>query len=331
MNRTVQQENQELLNVSGLKKYYPANSGVLGRTTSFVKAVDDVSFQIRRGETFGLVGESGCGKSTTGRSLLRLIEPSGGKVMFDGKDMTSFSEKQLRESRREMQMVFQDPFSSLDPRHNVKRILEEPLKVHGLGNAKERRERVERLMEIVGLPAAHLQRYPHQFSGGQRQRIGIARALAVQPKLIVADEPVSALDVSIQSQVINLMQDLQEQFGLTYLFIAHDLSVVKHICDRVAVMYLGRIVELADKQELYHNPQHPYTKALLSSVPAPDPKAKRQRIILQGEVPSPDKAPEGCAFHTRCPYVMEVCRRERPGLADTGSGHKTACFLFQNV
>ncbi|WP_223068221.1 ABC transporter ATP-binding protein [Paenibacillus caui] len=317
----------ELLQVKHLKKYYPVNNGMFRKSVSYVKAVDDVSFAIRRGETFGLVGESGCGKSTTGRSLLRLIEPSDGQIFFDGEEITRLSAEEMRKRRKEMQIVFQDPFSSLDPRQNVKRILEEPLKVHGIGSGKERRERIERLMEIVGLPAAHLQRYPHQFSGGQRQRIGIARALAVQPKLIVADEPVSALDVSIQSQVINLMQDLQEEFGLTYLFIAHDLSVVKHICDRVAVMYLGRIVEIAGKKELYDNPQHPYTQALLSSVPIPNPKAKRQRIILQGDVPSPSKAPEGCAFHTRCPHAMEICRQQRPSLQETGEGHFTACFL----
>jgi oligopeptide transport system ATP-binding protein len=321
----------ELLEIRNLKKYYPIDGGFLRKPDTFIKAVDDVSFSIARGETFGLVGESGCGKSTTGRSLLRLIEPSGGQVFFEGKEITNLSAEVMRRQRKEMQMVFQDPFSSLDPRQNVKGILEEPLKVHGLGNSRERRERIERLMEIVGLPAAHLQRYPHQFSGGQRQRIGIARALAVQPKLIVADEPVSALDVSIQSQVINLMQDLQEEFGLTYLFIAHDLSVVKHICDRVAVMYLGRIVEIADKKELYANPQHPYTKALLSAVPSPDPKAKRQRITLQGEVPSPANAPQGCAFHTRCPYVMDVCRSQRPPLMQTDSGHQTACFLYNDA
>lgn len=326
MNTALAQD--ELLKVEGLKKYYPVSQGLLGKPPVYVKAVDDVSFSIRRGETFGLVGESGCGKSTTGRSLLRLIEPTGGKVFFDGKEITALSDKEMRKSRREMQLVFQDPFSSLDPRQNVKRILEEPLKVHGMGNGARRHERVEQLMDIVGLPASHLLRYPHQFSGGQRQRIGIARALAVQPKLIVADEPVSALDVSIQSQVINLLQDLQEEFALTYLFIAHDLSVVKHICDRVAVMYLGRIVEVADKHQLYHNPQHPYTQALLSSVPNPDPKAERKRIILQGEVPSPDKAPEGCAFHTRCPYAMDICRQQRPVLAETEQGHQTACFLF---
>ncbi|GGA36298.1 ABC transporter ATP-binding protein [Paenibacillus physcomitrellae] len=319
-----------LLEVNGLKKYYPVAKGFFHRSNSYVKAVDDVSFAIRRGETFGLVGESGCGKSTTGRSLLRLIEPTGGKIVFDGLELTSLAPGQMRKSRKDMQMVFQDPFSSLDPRQNIKRILEEPLKVHGIGSSGERKERVEKLMNIVGMPTGHLQRYPHQFSGGQRQRIGIARALAVQPKLIVADEPVSALDVSIQSQVINLLQDLQQEFGLTYLFIAHDLSVVKHICDRVAVMYLGRIVEIADKRELYNDPRHPYTQALLSSVPQPDPKAKRQRIILKGEVPSPANAPQGCAFHTRCPHAMEICRQQRPLLADTGGGHQTACFLYSD-
>ncbi|MBY0011786.1 ABC transporter ATP-binding protein [Paenibacillus typhae] len=319
---------EHLLEVKGLKKYYPINKGFFNKTQGYVKAVDDISFTVGKGETFGLVGESGCGKSTTGRSLLRLIEPTEGQVLFEGQDITKLSQEEMRRKRREMQIVFQDPFSSLDPRNTVFRILEEPLAVHGVGDAKERRATVERLADVVGLSRAHLQRYPHQFSGGQRQRIGIARALSLQPKLIVADEPVSALDVSIQSQVINLMQDLQREFGLTYIFIAHDLSVVKHICDQVAVMYLGRIVEVTNKHSLYTTPQHPYTQALLSAVPEPDPDIRKERIILQGEVPSPANAPVGCAFSTRCPHVMDVCRNVRPPLAETGPGHLTACHLY---
>ncbi|AKG33506.1 ABC transporter ATP-binding protein [Paenibacillus durus] len=319
---------ENLLEVKGLKKYYPIKKGFLNKTQGFVKAVDDISFAVRRGETFGLVGESGCGKSTTGRSLLRLIEPTAGEILFEGQDIRKLSMEELRKRRRDMQIVFQDPFSSLDPRNTVERILEEPMIVHGVGDAKERKAAVLRLADVVGLSKAHLQRYPHQFSGGQRQRIGIARALALQPKLIVADEPVSALDVSIQSQVINLMQDLQREFGLTYIFIAHDLSVVKHICDRVAVMYLGRIVEITDKEKLYSHPQHPYTQALLSAVPEPDPDLRKERIILQGEVPSPANAPVGCAFNTRCPHVMDICRNSRPQLAETEAGHFTACYLY---
>ncbi|MWV44569.1 dipeptide ABC transporter ATP-binding protein [Paenibacillus sp. HJL G12] len=322
---------EPLLEVSHLKKYFPIRKGLWNKTIGHVKAVDDISFSVRRGETFGLVGESGCGKSTTGRSILRLIEPSEGKVMFEGREITGLSMEAMRKQRRDMQIVFQDPFSSLDPRHSVQRILEEPLIVHGVSSRKERQERIEKLIDVVGLTRTHLHRYPHQFSGGQRQRIGIARALALQPKLIVADEPVSALDVSIQSQVINLLQDLQSEFNLTYIFIAHDLSVVKHICDRVAVMYLGRIVEIADKHQLYDTPQHPYTQALLSAVPEPDPDLKRQRIILQGEVPSPANAPVGCAFHTRCPKAMKVCSEVRPQLMDTGGRHMTACHLYTPV
>ncbi|MDR9855990.1 dipeptide ABC transporter ATP-binding protein [Paenibacillus sp. VCA1] len=319
---------EPLLEVEHLKKYFPIRKGLWNKTVGHVKAVDDISFSVRRGETFGLVGESGCGKSTTGRSILRLIEPSGGKVRFEGREITELSSEEMRKQRRDMQIVFQDPFSSLDPRHSVQRILEEPLIVHGISNRKERQQRIAKLIEVVGLTRTHLHRYPHQFSGGQRQRIGIARALALQPKLIVADEPVSALDVSIQSQVINLLQDLQAEYKLTYIFIAHDLSVVKHICDRVAVMYLGRIVEIADKQLLYDSPQHPYTQALLSAVPEPDPDVKKERIILQGEVPSPANAPVGCAFHTRCPKAMKICSEVRPQLLDTGNGHLTACHLY---
>ncbi|MCM3785269.1 dipeptide ABC transporter ATP-binding protein [Neobacillus mesonae] len=323
---------EPLLTVSNLKKYYPIRKGVFGRFSKneeLVKAVDGISFDVSRGETFGIVGESGCGKSTAGRSLLRLIEPTKGSVRFDGVELTGLTEEAMRLKRREMQIVFQDPYSSLDPRHPVARILEEPLKVHGIGQAAERKDRVRELMNVVGLNESHIQRYPHQFSGGQRQRIGIARALALQPKLILLDEPVSALDVSIQSQVVNLLQDLQEQFHLTYIFISHDLSVVKHICDRVAVMYLGKIVELADKKELFDNPKHPYTRALLSSVPEPDPLMRKERIMLTGEVPSPSNAPRGCAFHTRCPHVMQICREERPALLETEGKHFTACHLYE--
>ncbi|BAH42985.1 MULTISPECIES: ABC transporter ATP-binding protein [Brevibacillus] len=321
---------EDLLVVKNLKKYYPITGGVLGGEVGVVKAVDDVSFTVKSGETLGLVGESGCGKSTTGRSLLRLIEPTSGEINFDGTDVMSLSTDAMRKMRRDMQIVFQDPFASLNPRHNIEKILEEPLIVHGLGSSAERKKRVQEMLEIVGLSSYHASRYPHQFSGGQRQRIGIARALMLKPKLIVADEPVSALDVSIQSQVLNLMQDLQREFGLTYLFIAHDLSVVRHISDRVGVMYLGRIVELTTSSQLYSNPLHPYTRALLSAVPSPDPDAVRERVILQGDVPSPAKPPSGCTFHTRCPHVTEECRTVRPEFADTGDGHFVACHLYKS-
>lgn len=319
---------EDLLIVKNLKKYYPITGGVFGKEVGVVKAVDDVSFTVKRGETFGLVGESGCGKSTTGRSLLRLIEPTSGEVVFDGTDIIGLQGEALRKMRRNMQIVFQDPFASLNPRHNIEKILEEPLRVHGIGSPAERKERVRELLEVVGLSSYHATRYPHQFSGGQRQRIGIARALMLNPKLIVADEPVSALDVSIQSQVLNLMQDLQRDLGLTYLFIAHDLSVVRHISDRVGVMYLGRLVELSRSEELYRQPLHPYTRALLSAVPSPDPDAVRERIILQGDVPSPSNPPTGCTFHTRCPHVTDECRQVRPDFRDVGGGHYVACHLY---
>ncbi|WP_411504056.1 ABC transporter ATP-binding protein [Brevibacillus centrosporus] len=321
---------EELLVVKNLKKYYPITGGVLGGEIGVVKAVDDVSFTVNRGETLGLVGESGCGKSTTGRSLLRLIEPTAGDVYFDGVNVSALSIEEMRKMRRDMQIVFQDPFASLNPRHNIEKILEEPLIVHGMGSSAERKKRVQEMLEVVGLSSYHARRYPHQFSGGQRQRIGIARALMLNPKLIVADEPVSALDVSIQSQVLNLMQDLQRDLGLTYLFIAHDLSVVRHISDRVGVMYLGRIVELTSSAQLYSNPLHPYTKALLSAVPTPDPDAARERVILQGDVPSPANPPSGCTFHTRCPHVTDECRTTRPLFQDVGDGHFVACHLYKS-
>ncbi|OAJ73586.1 dipeptide/oligopeptide/nickel ABC transporter ATP-binding protein [Brevibacillus sp. SKDU10] len=319
---------EDLLVVNRLKKYYPITGGVFAREIGAVKAVDDVSFRVKRGETLGLVGESGCGKSTTGRSILRLIEPTSGEVLFEGKNVARMKREEVREIRKDMQIIFQDPFASLNPRHTVGKILEEPLIVHGINSSKERSKRVHELLEVVGLSSYHAGRYPHQFSGGQRQRIGIARALILNPKLIVADEPVSALDVSVQSQVLNLMQDLQKEFKLTYLFIAHDLSVVRHISDRVGVMYLGRIAELADKDELYTNPLHPYTKALLSAVPVADPDKKQERIILQGDLPSPANPPSGCTFHTRCPHVMDVCREKRPETLKSRENHLVACHLY---
>ncbi|SFC22565.1 ABC transporter ATP-binding protein [Peribacillus sp. B-H-3] len=320
---------QPLVKVENLKKHFPIKGGLLGKNVGEVKAVDGVSFFIKKGETLGLVGESGCGKSTTGRMLLRLLEPSEGKIYFEGKDITTLSQGEMRKMRREMQMVFQDPFASLNPRHTVEKILEEPLIVHGTADKKERKRRVKELLEIVGLSSYHAKRYPHQFSGGQRQRIGIARALAVNPKLIIADEPVSALDVSIQSQVLNLLQDLQKEFDLTYLFIAHDLGVVRHISDRVGVMYLGHIVELADSEMLYRNPLHPYTQALLSAVPIPDVDYKKERVLLQGDVPSPSNPPKGCPFHTRCPNAMEVCSTAKPVMQEIETGHYAACHLYQ--
>jgi peptide/nickel transport system ATP-binding protein len=319
-----------LLQVRGLVKNFPVNGGLLSRTVEQVHAVDRVSFDIAAGETLGLVGESGCGKSTTGRCILRLIEASSGEIRFAGRDVTALSGSALRALARDMQIIFQDPYASLNPRMTVGAIIGEPLIIHRLAKGRRAFEgRVVELLETVGLGADHMRRFPHEFSGGQRQRIGIARALAVSPKLIVCDEPVSALDVSIQAQVINLLEDLQQKFGLTYLFIAHDLSVVEHISTRVAVMYLGRIVEIASAGDLYAAPRHPYTQALLSAVPIPDPKAKRQRIRLEGDVPSPIHPPPGCHFHTRCPKAMARCATEAPQPKELAPGHTVACHLYE--
>ncbi|KPL90395.1 ABC transporter ATP-binding protein [Herpetosiphon geysericola] len=322
-------QNENLLDINGLKMHFPVKSnGLLRRTVGAVKAVDGLSFSVKRGETLGLVGESGCGKSTTGRAILQLHRPTAGTVNFDGKELTKLNGESLRQMRRKVQIIFQDPYASLNPRMTVGDIVGEPIRVHNLRTGKEVRTRVEELLRVVGLNPYFINRYPHEFSGGQRQRIGIARALAVEPDFIVCDEPVSALDVSIQAQIINLLQDLQGQFGLTYLFIAHNLSVVKHISDRVAVMYLGKMVELAPSKQLYANPMHPYTQALLSAVPIPDPEVEkqRQRIILQGDVPSPLNPPSGCHFHTRCPIVIDKCKAEDPPFQDYGGGHFVACW-----
>lgn len=316
-----------VLQVEDLKKHYPVKSGFLRRTTGTVFAVDGVSFSIAPGETLGLVGESGCGKSTVARTVMRLVEPTSGKILVEGADIAGLSKSELRPFRREMQMVFQDPFSSLNPRMTAGDIVREPLLVHNVANGREADDRVAALFAQVGLRPAQMGNFPHQFSGGQRQRISIARALALNPRLIVADEPVSALDVSIQAQVINLLMDLQRDQGLAYLFIAHDLAVVEHISHKVAVMYLGRIVEYADKTSLYRNPQHPYTEALLSAVPVPDPKLKRRKRLLEGDVPSPMRPPLGCAFHTRCPYAEARCKVEAPVLRELAPGHVVACHL----
>ena len=329
--------NGSLVEVEGLKVWFPIRSGVvLDRHVGDVRAVDDVSFQIHRGETLGLVGESGSGKSTIGRALLRLYKPTAGRIVFDGQDITDLGERELRPLRRRMQMVFQDPFASLNPRHSVGRIVGEPLRVHGLvSGRRSTAQRVRELLQVVGLPADAATRYPHEFSGGQRQRIGLARALALNPDFVVADEPVSALDVSIQAQIVNLMEDLQHEFGLTYLFIAHDLAVVRHISTRIAVMYLGWIVEISPADELYDNPLHPYTISLLSAVPIPDPAVERgrQAILLPGDVPSPANPPPACRFHTRCPYIQPTrCRDEVPPLRPLeGSGHLVACHWAEKI
>ncbi|HEX5944070.1 MAG TPA: dipeptide ABC transporter ATP-binding protein [Anaerolineales bacterium] len=324
-------KNETLLHVDDLKMHFPIYRGVFQRQVGAVRAVDGVSFDVRRGETLGLVGESGCGKSTTGRTILQLYKPTSGSVMFDGTDLVNLKGEQMRQMRRKMQMIFQDPYASLNPRMTVAQLVGEPLMVHSVATGAEISERVAHLLELVNLNPAFATRYPHEFSGGQRQRIGVARALALQPSFIICDEPISALDVSIQAQVVNLLEELQEQFHLTYLFIAHDLSMVKHISDRVAVMYLGVIVELASRDELYAKPLHPYTQALLSAVPIPDPvaDAKRKRTILQGDVPSPANPPSGCRFRTRCPIAEAVCAETRPEFREIKPGHFVACFFAE--
>ena len=316
----------DLLEVRGLRKYFPIRGGVFSRVVANVKAVEDVSFTIKRGEVVGLVGESGSGKTTAGRAILRLIEPTAGEILFDGVDVAKLPKAKMRDYRKEMQIIFQDPFASLNPRMSVGDIIGEALTIHNLAKGKAKEARVADLLERVGMNAGHMRRYPHEFSGGQRQRIGIARALAVDPKFIVADEPVSALDVSIQAQVVNLLQDLKEDLGLTMLFIAHDLGVVEYISDKVIVMYLGRIMEIAPAKELYRNPVHPYTEALLSAVPIPDPTIKRERVILQGDIPSPINPPSGCVFRTRCPIAIEDCKHVVPPLEEIGPGHLKACI-----
>ncbi len=323
--------NDTLLEVHDLVKHFPIKGGILRRTQALVRAVDGVSFSVRRGETLGLVGESGCGKTTAGRTILRLETATAGEVLFDGTDVMSASRKKMQALRRDMQIIFQDPYASLDPRLTVGESIAEGLVIHRLGNTQERRERVREALIRVGMHPSHMQRFPHEFSGGQRQRIGIARALVMEPKLIVCDEPVSALDVSVQSQVLNLLRNLQQEFGLTYLFIAHDLSVVEHISDRVGVMYLGKIVELADRLELFRRPMHPYTKALISAIPVPDPLKRRERIILKGDVPSPINPPAGCRFHPRCWMARDICRTVEPAFEKKTSGHWSACHFADEV
>ena len=324
-------QREVILQVENLKKYFPIRRGVFQRHVGDVKAVDGVSFDVYRGETLGLVGESGCGKTTTGRTIIRLYEPTDGHVHFEGADLAATSGSNLRQMRRKMQMIFQDPYASLSPRMSVLGIVGEPLEVHRVASGKERKDRVAELLELVGLDPAFMNRYPHEFSGGQRQRIGLARSLALNPDLIICDEPNSALDVSIQAQVVNLLEELQAKLGLTYMFIAHDLSMVRHISNRVAVMYLGKIVELTDRDALYSNPLHPYTQALLSAVPVPDPfiEEKRQRIILEGDLPSPANPPQGCNFNTRCPVAIDTCFEMEPEFIEVASGHSCACHLVK--
>ena len=328
-NSTLKTQNS-ILEVRGLKKYFPIYSGLFAqRVEGWVRAVDDVSFSIRRGETLGLVGESGCGKTTTGRCILQLDRPTAGEVLFEGQNLARMADAALRPLRRQMQIVFQDPYSSLNPRMTIGQILSEPIRVHRISpDGRRYEDRVAELLSVVGLNPLMAGRYPHELSGGQRQRVGIARALALEPKFIVCDEPISALDVSIQAQILNLLEELQERFGLTYLFIAHDLSVVRHISDRIVVMYLGKVVEIADRQELYENPLHPYTKALLSAVPIPDPlvEAKRERVVLGGEVPSPLNPPHGCIFHSRCPIAVEECSQRVPEIREVRPNHRAACI-----
>ena len=323
---------ETILEVKDLRKHFPIRRGLFGRTVGHVKAVDGVSFDLARGETLGLVGESGCGKTTAGRTLLRLLDPvTGGSATFLGKDLFAMEGEELRKTRRHMQIIFQDPYASLNPRMTVGSIVGEPLAIHHIASGKAREERVAQLLHRVGLRPEHMRRDPHEFSGGQRQRIGIARALALNPDLIIADEPVSALDVSIQAQVINLLQDLQKEFGIAYVLVAHDLAVVQHISDRIAVMYLGKIVEMADADDLVMSPKHPYTEALLSAVPVPDPKVKKKRILLRGDVPSPVNPPSGCRFHTRCPYKEDICVKEEPPMREILSGHYAACHFSEKI
>lgn len=318
-----------LLEVRNLKKYYSVKSGFLNKDRRSVKAVDGINLSVKQGEILGIVGESGCGKSTLGRSILRLIEPTSGEVIFEGTNICGLKKEEMRLKRREMQIVFQDPGASLNPRLTVGEIIGEPLEVFHICEGKEKEERIYKLMDLVGINRAYINRFPHEFSGGQRQRLGIARALAVNPKLIICDEPVSALDVSIRAQVLNLIKELKDKLNLTYIFISHDLSVVHHICDRVAVMYLGRVVEIADKKQIYENPVHPYTKALLSAIPMPDPEVKRERIILQGDVPNPADSPSGCHFHKRCPYAKKECSETVPPFVTVEPGHQVLCWLAE--
>jgi oligopeptide/dipeptide ABC transporter ATP-binding protein len=330
MTDTTQKENGSLLEVIQLRKHFPIRKGFFSRVVGYTKAVDGVSFGIQRGEILGLVGESGCGKTTLARAVLRLIEPTGGDVIFDDTSLLSLGSKRLREMRKRMQIIFQDPYGSLNPRLTIGSMIAEAIKIHRLAKGRAVRERVAELLERVGIPSEHMNRYPHEFSGGQRQRVGIARALAVGPELIVADEPVSALDVSVQAQILNLLKDLQQELGLAFLFIAHDLGVVEYISDRVAVMYLGRIVEMTDSGRLYESPKHPYTQALMSAIPSLDPTAKSHRITLPGDVPSPAKVPSGCSFHPRCPQAMPVCASEEPPFRDIEPGHATSCWLYED-